>query len=138
MPLGHISFTARMRTSKDAFIKACSSSSYENQDEDLKVIDVSHIKSLFCNINLDETEYDPPLPRRRSKNSEFLDLDAKINESGIGEVKTLSSNEPALLDFKKFNYDNCSLSLFLKKLLCSNCKDIKLLVLFLISSNLLR
>ena len=46
----------------------------ENKDEDLKVIDVSPIKSLFCNTNLDTdgTEYDPPLPRRRSKNSEFL------------------------------------------------------------------
>ena len=47
--------TARMHASKDAFIKACSSNSYENQDEDLKVIDVSPIKSLFCNMNLDET-----------------------------------------------------------------------------------
>ena len=72
-----------MRAKKDAFIKACSSSSYENNDEDLKVIDVSPIKSLFCNMNLDETEYDLPLPRRRSKNSEFLDLDAKFDESGI-------------------------------------------------------
>ena len=26
---------------------------YENKDEDLKVIDVSPIKSLFCNMNLD-------------------------------------------------------------------------------------
>ena len=33
--------TARMRAKKDAFVKACSSNSYENQDEDLKVIDVS-------------------------------------------------------------------------------------------------
>ena len=40
--------TAGMRASKDAFIKACSSNSYENQDEDLKVIDVSPIKSLFA------------------------------------------------------------------------------------------
>ena len=39
--------TARMHASKDAFIEACSSHSYENQDEDLKVIDVSPIKSLF-------------------------------------------------------------------------------------------
>ena len=56
--------TARMRASKDAFIKVCSSNSYENQDEDLKVIDVSPIKSLFCNMNLNNagTEYDPPLP----------------------------------------------------------------------------
>ena len=57
----------------------------------------------------DGTEDDPPLPRRRSKNSEFLDLDAKIGKSGIEEVKTLDSNEPTILDFKEFNYDNCSL-----------------------------
>ena len=38
-----------------------------------------------------------------------LDLDAKINKSEIGEVKILSSNEPTLLDFKEFNYDNCYL-----------------------------
>ena len=46
--------TAWMRASKDAFIKACSSNSYENQDEDLKVIDVSPIKYLFFNMNLDD------------------------------------------------------------------------------------
>ena len=103
--------TARMRAKKDAFIRACSSSSYENKDEDLKVIDVSPIKSLFCNMNLDNdgTEYDPPLPRRRSKNSEFLDLDAKIDKSGIEEIKTLDVAKPTILDFKEFNYDNCSL-----------------------------
>ena len=39
----------------------------------------------------------------------FLDLDAKINKSGIEEVKTLYSNEPTILDFKEFNYDNFSL-----------------------------
>ena len=39
---------------------AAKPNSYENQDEDLKVIDVSPIKSFFCNMNLDndETEYD--------------------------------------------------------------------------------
>ena len=64
--------TARMRAKKDAFIRVCSSSSYENNDEDLKVIDVSPIKSLFCNMNLDNdgTEYDPPylegVPKIRS------------------------------------------------------------------------
>ena len=81
---------------------------HDNKDEDLKVIDVSPIKSLFCNMNLDNdgTEYDPPLPRRRSKNSEFLDLDAKIGKSGIEEIKTLDTNEPTILDFKAFNYDN--------------------------------
>ena len=72
---------------------------------------MSPIKSLFFNINLDNdgTEYDPPLPRRRSKNSEFLDLDAKFDKSGIEEVKTSNIDEPTILDFKEFNYDNCSL-----------------------------
>ena len=53
--------TARMRAKKDSFIRACSSSFHDIKDEDLKVIDVSPIKSLFCNMNLDNdgTEYDP-------------------------------------------------------------------------------
>ena len=81
--------TARMLAKKDWFVRACSSNFHDNDDEDLKVIDVSPIKSLFCNMNLDNdgTEYDPPLPRRRSKNSEFLDLDAKIDKSEIEEVR---------------------------------------------------
>ena len=40
------------------------------------------------------------LVRRRPNDSEFLDLDAKIDKSGIEEVKTLHSNEPTILDFK--------------------------------------
>ena len=39
--------TARMRSKKDCFVKACSSSFHDNNDEDLKVIDLSPIKSLF-------------------------------------------------------------------------------------------
>src|SRR3954466_8372973 len=39
--------TSRMRAKKDYFVKACSSNFYENKD-DLKVIDLSPIKSLFC------------------------------------------------------------------------------------------
>ena len=72
---------------------------------------MSPIKSLFCNINLDNdgTGDESTLVRRRPKNLEFLDLDAKIGKSGIEEVKTLNSNEPTILDFKEFNYDNCSL-----------------------------
>ena len=100
-----------MRAKKDCFIKACSSSFHDNKDEDLKVIEVSPIKSLFCNMNLDNdgSEYDPPLPRRRSKNSEFLDLDAKFDESGTEEIKTLDVAKPTILGFKEFNYENCSL-----------------------------
>ena len=93
-----------MRASKDAFIKVCSSNSYENQDEDLKVIDVSPIKSLFCNMNLDETKYDLPLPRRRSKNLEFLDLDEEIDESRIEINRNRDVAKPTILDLKEFNY----------------------------------
>ena len=46
--------TARMRAKKDCFIKACSSSFRENNDEDLKLIDVTPIESLFSNVNLDK------------------------------------------------------------------------------------
>ena len=76
--------------------------SYKNQDEDLKFIDVSPIKSLFCNMNLDNdgTEYDPPLCIRHSKNSEFLDLDVKIDKSGIEKNKTLDVAKSTILDFK--------------------------------------
>ena len=74
-------------------------------------IDVSPIRSLFCNMNLDNngTGDESTLVKRRPNDSEFLDLDAKIGKSGIEEVKTLHSNEPTILDFKEFNYDNCSL-----------------------------
>jgi hypothetical protein len=40
---------------------------------------------------------------------EDQDLNEKIDKSGFGEVKTLTSDEPTLLNFKEFNYDNCSL-----------------------------
>ena len=39
--------TAKLRAKKDWFMKACSSSFRENNDEDLKVIDATPIKSLF-------------------------------------------------------------------------------------------
>ena len=42
-----------MHAKKDLFVKTCSSSFRENNDVDVKVIDVSPIKSLFCNMNHD-------------------------------------------------------------------------------------
>ena len=58
----------------------CSSSFHENNDEDLKVIDAYPIRSMFCNMNLDNygTDDESTLPRRRPKNSESLDLDANL------------------------------------------------------------
>ena len=45
----------------------------DNKDEDLKVIDVSPIKSLFCNMNLDNdgTGDESTLVRRRPNDSVF-------------------------------------------------------------------
>ena len=78
--------TARLHAKKDCFVKACSSSFRENNDEDLKVIDVSPIRSLFCNMNLNNngTGDESTLVRRHPNNSEFLDLDAKFGKTGIG------------------------------------------------------
>ena len=75
------------------------------------MIDVTPIESLFSNINLDKdgTRDESTLVRRHPNDSEFIDLDAKINKSGIEEVKTLHSNEPNILDFKEFNYNSCCL-----------------------------
>ena len=60
-------------------------------------------------LDNDGTGDESILVRRCPNDSEFLDLDAKINKSGIEEVNTLHSNEPTILDLKGFNYDNFSL-----------------------------
>ena len=67
------------------------------------------------NLDKDGTGDESTLFKRRPNDSEFLDLDAKIDKSGI-EVKTLNSNAPTILDFKEFNYDNCSLVDFISLL----------------------
>ena len=97
-----------MRAKKDWFVKACSSSFHDNNDEDLKVIDVTPIEFLFSNVYLDKdgTGDESTLVRRHPNDSEFLDLDAKIDKSWIEEVKALDSNDRTILDFKDFNYDN--------------------------------
>ena len=61
------------------------------------------------NLNNNGTGDESTLVRRCPNNSEFLDLDAKFGKSGIGEVKTLNSVEPTIIDFKEFNCDNSSL-----------------------------
>ena len=64
--------TARLHAKKESFIKACSSSFRENNDEDLKVIDASPIRSMFCKMNFDDygSDDESTLPRRHHKNSE--------------------------------------------------------------------
>ena len=61
------------------------------------------------NLNNNGTGDESTLVRRRPKNSEFLDLDAKIVKSEIGESLTSNNVEPTISDFKEFDYDNCSL-----------------------------
>ena len=69
------------------------------------------IEYLFYNINIDKygTGYESTLAIRRPNNLEGEDLNEKKDKRGIGEVKTLSSDEPTLLDFKDFNSNNFSL-----------------------------
>ena len=53
------------------------------------MIDVNPIESLFSNVNLDKygTGDESTLVKRRPNDLEFIDHDAKIDKSGIGEVK---------------------------------------------------
>ena len=75
------------------------------------MIGVSTIDYLFSNIKIDNkgTELESTLARRRPNNLEGENLDEKTDEGGFGEVKTLTIDVPTILDYKDFNYDNCSL-----------------------------
>ena len=77
-------------------MKACSCSFHENNDEDLKVIDVSPIRSLFCNMNLDNngTGDESTLIKRCPNDSEFLDLDAKLVKVGLKRSKLYIAMNP--------------------------------------------
>src|SRR3990170_6557315 len=103
--------TARLRAKREFLEKAIPPGFYCSNDEDIKMVGVSSIDSLFSNIKLDEkgTEEESTLDRRRPHNLEGENLDEKIAKSGFGEVKTLTSDVPTLFDYKDFNYDNCSL-----------------------------
>ena len=97
---------------KEDFLEKAFSSDYScKDDEDLKIIGVSSIDSLFSKIKIDNkgTEEESALVRRRPDNSESENLVEKINKSGFEEVKNLTSDVPTLLDYKDFNYDSFSL-----------------------------
>ena len=65
--------TAKMHAKKDWFVKVCSSSFHDNNDEDLNVIDVAPIRSLFSNMNLDKygTGDESTLVKRHPNDLEF-------------------------------------------------------------------
>ena len=99
-----------MRAKQEFLEKAIPPGFYRNHDENIKMIGVSPIESLFINIKLDEkgTGEESTLARRRPDNSEGENLVEKFDKSGFEEVKTLTSDVPTLLDYKDFNYDNFS------------------------------
>ena len=71
---------------------------------------------MFSKVKIDDkgTGEESTLVRRRPNNSEGENLDEKIDKGGFGEVKTLTSDVPTLLDYKDFNYDSfCLLVVFL-------------------------
>ena len=96
--------TAMLRGKQEFLEKAFSSDYSCKDDEDLKMIGVSSIDSLFSKNDEEST-----LGRRRPNISEDENLVEKIDESGFGEVKTLASDAPTILDYKYFNYDSCYL-----------------------------
>ena len=101
-----------MHRAKREFLEREFSSDYfHKSDEDLKMIGVSSIYYLFSKVKNDEkgTGEESTLGRRRPNISEGENLVEKIDESGFGEVKTLASDAPTILDYKDFNYDSCTL-----------------------------
>ena len=90
--------------------RSFSSDFFHKSDEDLKMIGVSSIDSLFSKVTIDEkgTGEESTLVRRRPDNSEGENLVEKIDKSGFEEVNTLTSDVPTLVDYKDFNYDSCS------------------------------
>src|SRR6266536_4597880 len=102
--------TAMLRAKREFLEKAFSSDYFHKNDEDLKMIGVSSIDSLFSKFEFDNkrTGEDSTLARRRPNNLEGENLVEKIDKSGFEEVKTLTSDVPTLLDYKDFNYDSFS------------------------------
>ena len=82
----------------------------DKSDEDLKMIGVSCIDSLFSKVKIDEkgTREESTLVRRHPDSSEGENLVEKIGKSGFEEAKSLTSDVPTLLDYKECNYDSCS------------------------------
>ena len=103
--------TSMLRAKRELLEKAFFSDLFRKSDEDLKMIGVSSIDSLFIKIKIDEkgTGEESTLARRRPDNSEGENVVEKIDKSEFEEVKSLTSDVPTLLDYKDFNYDSCSL-----------------------------
>ena len=77
--------TTMLRAKRDFLEKAFSSDYYHKSDEDLKVIGVSSIGSLFSKIKIDEkgTREESSLVRRRPYDSEGENLVKKLIKVGL-------------------------------------------------------
>ena len=83
---------AMLRPKREFLEKMFSSDFFHRSDEDLKMIGVSSVDSLFSKIKIDEkgTEEESTLARRHPYNSEGENLVEKIDKSGFEEVKTFN------------------------------------------------
>jgi hypothetical protein len=74
-----------LRAKREFLEKAIPPGFYRNHDEDIKMIGVTPIESLFSNIKLDEkgTGDESTLARRRPNCSEGDDLNDKNDKSGL-------------------------------------------------------
>ena len=82
--------TAMIRAKREFLEKAFNSDFFRKSDEDLEMVGVSSIDSLFSKVNIDEkgTGEESTLVRRRPNISEGENLVEKNDESGFEEVKT--------------------------------------------------
>ena len=81
--------TAMLRAKREFLEKAFSSDYFRKSDEDLKMIGVSSIDSLFSKVNIDEkgTGEESTLVRRRPDISEGENLVEKIDKVGLKRSK---------------------------------------------------
>ena len=97
--------TTMLRAKKEFLECALSSDYFHKSDEDLKMIVVSSIDSLFSKVKIDEKGTGEE-STWRPYDSESEYLVEKFDKSGFEEVKTLTSDVPTFLDYKDFNYDS--------------------------------
>ena len=81
--------TTMLRSKREFLERVFSTDCFHKNDEDLKMIGVSSIDSLFSKIKIDDkgTEEDSILARRRPNDSEGENLDEKMIKVGLGRSK---------------------------------------------------
>ena len=88
--------TLKFIAKREFLEKAFQPGFFHSNNEDIKTIGVCSIESLFSHVKLDEngTAEESTLARRHPHNFEGENLNEKIDKSGFGEVKTLTSDMP--------------------------------------------